>query len=1612
MLIDVNWGNFQAKFNGREQVAFERFCYLLFCREFDKGIGIFRFKNHAGIETDPIEKDGMVIGWQAKFYTTPLSKHKNDFIDAINKAQARHPKITKIIFYTNQEFGQNQKKKTDPQYKIDIETHARSKGIEIDWRQESYFESPFVCEQNYSIAEHFFSLKKGILDSITAMQEYTDSILKPIRSEIFFNGNTIKLDRSVIVTSITDTVRDSPLVILSGGAGVGKTAVIKDLYDVVQETVPLFVFKATQFESISHINQIFKDYGEITSSEFIEEHKDIPKKYVVFDSAERLAEIEDQDVFRVFLSDLVGSGWSVIFTVRHVYLDDLRFQLKEFYGANFASLNIPNLQVNEVEKISKDYDFLVPQNERLANLLLVPLYLSVYLQNYAEIKENISYPDFRNIIWRKHIQNTNYQSKNLHRRREGCFLKIARQRANEGGFFVKTDELDHEALQKLESDEIIKYDDRVGGYFITHDVYEEWALDMIIERAFTGVRNYHDFYKDIGASLPVRRAFRGWLSDKLFANDENAKKLIEFTIQNDDVENNWKDEVIVSSLLSDYSETFFERFEEALLQEHKRTVAVEGSSETTKAVTANYKLEKMLLYRVVFLLRIACKTVDENLLNLLKLTRLDAISFKTIFTTPKGSGWSSAIDFINKHKEKLQLRYMNAILVMLDDWNSVHREGETTKGASQIALFYYNTLTAQEGFYFGSRDNTKDKLLRIILNGSGEIKTELTQIIDQIIADGDTTHRSRYYELVQAILSSINDSAVVAKHLPKEVIKLANLFWFYTPPEDTYPYPNYRNDLEQYFGLVEGHLEYDPSSAFQTPIFTLLQTAPQETVDFILSFTNKSIEYFSQSRLGSEAEQIDVVIGNSGTTIKQYIGHRIWNVYRGTQTVPSLLESIHMALESWLLTQVKIWDTKTAEQWCLYLIQKSHSASITAIVVSAVLSESSKLFNVAETLFRNKDFFFFDTSRLQLDMTHAKWVYSMATDPTGIFKNERLQTCEHKHRSYSLEQLAFNYQMFITKGEEEEVVKQRQEAIWKILDEYYANLPDTSTETESDKTWRLCLARMDRRKMKISTEEKEDQVLISLEPEIDPELTQYSEDAQAKYSESTKYLPLQLWTQNRFKKSDEAKKYPQYEDDHNKVLAETKTILEHLKNDKTEDRQFTLFYRSVPPYACAVLIRDYFEKLNLEDLEFCKDVILEYASAPLRREYRYQVGDGLDAAINVLPLLIKRFPKDAERIKETILLLLFDSYPVGMNQRVSDYVVSAILGFLWEESPEDANALFLGYLVLKPKFESVSDSIREENHKKHIYDFSMHEVIDRFKMECANDIQQALSNQLVYDDIPDIVNADLNILVQGFLLIPLRTDDKNHKQFLRDISPALIQALKSNDREEHLDYALQFEFFRWFAEFVLTSKKEDIVLYVQPFVELVGDFRGTENVSKLLNEFIIAEDKLKQYEEFWTVWQVFYSEIVELCNDESRLRYSKSTVYKYLFAIEWKNGIKKWHSIQDRDKKFFKKVAEDMGANSAALYSLAKLLNDVGSSFDSDGISWISGILNKTPDLVYKEQEVNTVYYLENLLRSYILRNRQMIRTDLQLKAQVLVILDFLLEKASVTAYMLREDIL
>jgi len=132
----------------------------------------------------------------------------------------------------------------------------------------------------------------------------------------------------------------------------------------------------------------------------------------------------------------------------------------------------------------------------------------------------------------------------------------------------------------------------------------------------------------------------------------------------------------------------------------------------------------------------------------------------------------------------------------------------------------------------------------------------------------------------------------------------------------------------------------------------------------------------------------------------------------------------------------------------------------------------------------------------------------------------------------------------------------------------------------------------------------------------------------------------------------------------------------------------------------------------------------------------------------------------------------------------------------------------------------------------------------------------------------------------------------------------------------------------------------------------------------------------------------------------------------YLLALPWKESAKEWHSLKDENKDFYRNVSIDIGHCPIVLYSISKVLNDIGSRFLDDGIYWISDMIKNHNEQLSKKVKNNTVYYLELLIRRYILRNRQLIKTDKRTKERILIILNFLINQGSSKAYLMRETIL
>ncbi|WBW95285.1 AVAST type 4 anti-phage nuclease Avs4 [Oceanirhabdus sp. W0125-5] len=1582
-MIKPNWDVFKAKFSENPQNNFEWFCYLLFCKKFNMDYGIFRYKNQSAIETNPIEVNDDVVAWQAKFYETSLSSHKKDLEDTLNKLKRDYPKVNRLYIYSNQEWGQN--KGQMPQGQKDIEKLAKELDISLDWKLASFFESEFVTVKNDIIAKHFFTFEKSIFSTLEEMQNHSKNLLKYINTDISFNDKNFEITREKELNPLISG--SNQVCIISGVGGVGKTVLVKKLYERYAEDVPFYIFKATEFE-LRNINDIF---GDFSLSNFLDVHKDMERKTIVIDSAEKLLDLRNTDPFKELLSAIVETNWQVIFTTRDAYLKDLNYQFFEIYKIAPLNIGIRPLEQQELITISNENAFTLPKDKKLLELIRNPFYLNEYLQFYKDIDE-IDYVEFKLKLWEQRIKKSKPE-------REKCFMEIASQRANTGKFFVDVKAELSNQCDELMKDGMLGYED--VGYFITHDIYEEWALEKIINKEFVNRSDEHDFFVSIGESLPIRRCLRNWISEKLLLEDYEIVEFIEDTVKNSEIDSFWKDELFASILLSDYSRTFFEVFKNELLSN-----------------------KCSLLKRLIFILRIACKEVDDEFFKQLGIKDINLFTLEHILTKPKGVGWEALIEFTYNNIEIIGIENINFVLPIINDWNDKIRKGNTTRCAGLIALKYYQNTIRRDVYY--SRDDTLETILKTIINGSYELKMELKEIIAEILLNEWKNYRDPYYDLAKFILTKL-DGLPVCKVLPDEILQLADFYWTYTPKED-HMFSSCRDDVEHDFGIEKDYTDYHPASAYQSPIYWLLQINPKATMDFIVSFTNKSVRKYVSSNLASRLDnitEVEVMLRDDRQK-KQYISQCLWEIYRGTSSPvsPNLLQSIHMALEKFLLEIAEKMKTEVLVSWLNYLLETSESASISSVVTSVVLANPEKTFDTAKILFGTKEFIIHDTHRLASEQG-AKTLYSIGKNwgisKSSFYDNERLKTCEDKHRKWSLESLFLNYQVFAMQESGADEAKKRQEILWDILDDYYKKLPQDSEQNERDKTWRLFLARMDRRKMNITTEETNGGILIQFEPEIEPEIDEFREENQKAYNEHMRYVPLKLWADFKFKNDEKSKEYEKYDSNPQNALDEAKEILERLNKPynpdlpqatHAENERFHLFNYQIPSCVCVVLVEHYIDKLNDEDKEFCKDVIIAKVISCVQPNYFYQVGDGAQEAIASLPKLMKLYPKEKEKIKLLLLLILFKDESVGgmiSSERFNIFSMIAIHK-MWEKEFEDAHSLLLGYLVFKYKYNELISEIRKENFENGVYEPDLGELLSRFLAENEMSLNKMVDNEFSISDLGNIQELDLFILSNALKMMPSKLEHREHIDIAHEIITVFARELTQGRDGDKVDYTVRNEFLKKYAYLVLNSERSKVPQLIQPFID---KFNSSEPIAEMFQEFIYAEDRMHSYDNFWFVWNQFKDKIIEVTNNGTNNWYVDKIIKSYLFAqTRWNDTTKEWHSLKSTNMRLIKDVSEQMGQHPSVLYSISKLLNDIGSSFIAEGLIWISNMLSNHSEYDTLKLERNTPYYLENLVRKYVYEEREKIKKNKRLKQKILVVLNFLIEKGSTVGYILRENII
>ena len=515
--------------------------------------------------------------------------------------------------------------------------------------------------------------------------------------------------------------------------------------------------------------------------------------------------------------------------------------------------------------------------------------------------------------------------------------------------------VDYETAYKLISEDVL-IEQAHKGYAVKHDLYVDWALEYIVEQDFGKEENCVKILKEPPKSITYLNAFARWLMC-IIDNDDIRVRAIMDALVRGDVDKQWK-HCLLSCVgnSNNYATSFFSLYSVSLKEQ-------------------NYSL----FNQFVDVLDVSCKKVTQYFEY--KGERYPV--FKSV-----GKGWDEAVAFVFANRVDYYFNHLGSVQKLLDGYSSFGNKGSAMTQAAALSLYLFDYIAEIRKKDESIWVDGINRWCELTCKYAFGIRKELHEVFRQVIDNKWVRHRDPYAELISYILKDQNHVFKTMLYITclDDVIKLMELFWSEQPEEDDQHVFGYSRSMESehLFGLNEDdgiHMAFFPSSPYQTPIQMLfdaeqlLNTTEKTTkvIDFIVRFVNLCVDYYIQRCKYEQVVKLPVRLAD-GSSQMIIASQSLWNMYRGTAnlSMPNVLESIHMALEVYLLDMTDLKknpDWKNVKEILWRILTTSHSASIYSVVASVAVAHPDDLFDILLFLCQNIEFLALDLNRCSHEIT-------------------------------------------------------------------------------------------------------------------------------------------------------------------------------------------------------------------------------------------------------------------------------------------------------------------------------------------------------------------------------------------------------------------------------------------------------------------------------------------------------------------------------------------------------------------------------------------------------------------------------------------------------------------
>ncbi len=1412
---------------------------------------------------------------------------------------------------------------------------------------------------------------------LQALGDHTEPVLRAIRSKL---GNNLHLPRAALVQNTLDSLENAQVVLVTGPAGCGKSAVGKDAVRVLASDHFLFGFRVEEFAQ-AHLDatlaaaQVPVNWAGLRAILGAQD-----RKVVLVESVERLLERTTRDAFTDLMTLAADdSGLRVLLTCRDYSVEQVRTSFLKPHGIIHTVIRVPPLDDSELTEAEVAYPALaIPlKSPALRDLLRNPFVLDKAIDIPWTSEESLPQTEraFRALFWREIVRGGDRVAPAMGRPREEVLQSIAVRRAQALSAYVPATGLDTAVVESLRGDSLItSSDDNPLLVATAHDVLEDWAILQWLEEQHLSEASFKALSDVIGTHPAIRRSYRNWVAELVERNAAAADRLFQAAVSETEISDQFRDDTLVSLLKAPSAPGFLARHEAQLL--------------------AN---DRTLLKRVIHLLRVACvKTLDW-------LARLGGQG--SILNVPDGSAWPAVLRLVCRNLAAFAADERALLLGLVEDAvRGVSWWEPDLEGAEDVTGIAHWLLDGLRGY---GGDEPRKRVLKVIAKIPKADAAGFEAALRAHIEVG--SRRDVVAEDFQELIYAGTDGMPAARDLPDVVISVG-ADYLLASEEDIDDERRYRRrplDIDLYFGIKEG-LRHDsfPASAVRGPWIHLLRYHPEKALDFFIKVFNHSADWYAHPRLHDPLEkawECELTFAD-GTTRKQWTNSRLWRSYRGMEVAPYPLQSMLMALERWLL-EVGQEDPERLDTILVDILRRSDNAALAAVVASVATAYPHASGEGLLVLLSVRDYIALDRGRLagEQQMAGMASLFPTMRADHQVYQMERKKADALPHRQNDLEAAVANLQLgpFAPR-------------VHALLDNHLAALPPKEQQNEGDRLWRLAIHRMDLRQYSVSDtpgpeipdpqakEGNSPRRYVRLEPTPpEADVQAMVDEGASRFAAVNARLGVLMWGVQAFGR--ETGKYDAAQ--WGAKLAEAQAMDRQAVDEDGS--------RHAPGFVAAVCIRDRWDDMTSAQRGWCVDrvcaEVMRHAADADRMERVQHNPMAADRACAFALATLLRKPLDptrTERVKTALAAAV--THPV---EQVRSYATWSIDDTVWAADRALAlrcvNAIAAEAVIIDQA--QAAEAARPYDERRELGEVTAEATMDvraRFWKDegIAEDAHVTL-------DISDGFGA--HALKRMLVILGRVPQDPVAIAAFTRASHTLAGWWTSNDDRRgrgHRDFHTESDVSQRIQEFLLRTFPEDAQRVLAPLLAAVD--RHSDELRSVMQGLTRLQNADPNTPQYWFLWKLI-ADAVKRAKWLARLDTDRHPVGTDLLSavfltLYWEDKVRHWRFL-DGYAHLVRALFEALPTTSIVLDAYARFLYHIGECSLPDAFVRVGDALQRgnTQKMLAKS---DTVFVLEVLLQRYVYGRPLELKRDTRIRDAVLFMLDCLVEAGSSAAFRMRDD--